>query len=176
MDLKTIQKNYDKLTANERFSLLTAAIDRDDAQDRAALIASSPMKTWKVPITYGLRDAFEFLTNFHVNMQLGYAGVFWYMLFSEGDGISMQFNGLSFNDAMILLQRRIITGRDAWRAVCAAYGVDPDKMLEGHNFIEMIETTELMVRAASPDLELLDLQENIDSYKLAIETKRKEWE
>ena len=176
MDLKTIQKNYDKLTANERFSLLTAAIDRDDAQDRAALIASSPMKTWKVPITYGLRDAFDFLSNFHVNMQLGYAGVFWYMLFSEGDGISMQFNGLSFNDAMILLQRRIITGRDAWRAVCAAYGVDPDKMLEGHNFIEMIETTELMVRAASPDLELLDLQENIDSYKLAIETKRKEWE
>ena len=176
MDLKTIQKNYDKLTANERFSLLTAAIDRDDAQDRAALIASSPMKTWKVPITYGLRDAFDFLSNFHVNMQLGYAGVFWYMLFSEGDGISMQFNGLSFNDAMILLQRRIITGRDAWRAVCAAYGVDPDKMLEGHNFIEMIETTELMVRAASPDLELLDLQENIDSYKLAIETKRKDWE
>ena len=176
MDLKTIQKNYDKLTANERFSLLTAAIDRDDAQDRAALIASSPMKTWKVPITYGLRDAFDFLSNFHVNMQLGYAGVFWYMLFSEGDGISMQFNGLSFNDAMILLQRRIITGRDAWRAVCAAYGVDPDKMLEGHNFIEMIEITELTVRSASPDLECLDLQENIDGLKAAIETKRKDWE
>ena len=176
MDLKTIQKNYDKLTANERFSLLTAAIDRDDAQDRAALIASSPMKTWKVPITYGLRDAFDFLSNFHVNMQLGYAGVFWYMLFIEDENTAAKLNGLDFNDAMILLQRRIITGRDAWRAVCAAYGVDPDKMLEGHNFIEMIETTELMVRAASPDLELLDLQENIDSYKLAIETKRKDWE
>ena len=175
MDLKTIQKNYDKLTANERFSLVFAAAARGDDRDRAALIESSPTKTWKVPITYGLRDAFEFISNFHVNMQLGYAATFWYMLFIEDD-MTVKFNGLGFNDAMILLRRRIITGRDAWRAVCAAYGVDPDKMLEDHNFIEMIETTELMVRAASPDLEYLDLQENIASYKLAIETKRKDWE
>jgi len=175
MDLKTIQKNYDKLTANERFSLVFAAAARGDDRDKAALIESSPTKTWKVPITYGLRDAFEFISNFHVNMQLGYAATFWYMLFIEDD-ITVKFNGLGFNDAMILLRRRIITGRDAWRAVCAAYGVDPDKMLEDHNFIEMIETTELMVRAASPDLEYLDLQENIASYKLAIETKRKDWE
>lgn len=176
MDLKTIQKNYDKLTANERFSLVFAAAARGDDRDRAALIESSPTKTWKVPITYGLRDAFEFISNFHVNMQLGYAATFWYMLFIEDDDMTVNFNGLGFNDAMILLQRRIITGREAWRVVCAAYGVDPDKMLEDHNFIEMIETTELMVRAASPDLEYLDLQENIDSYKLAIETKRKDWE
>ena len=176
MNIAAIQKNYDKLTATERFSLLTAAIDRDDAQDRAALIASSPMKTWKVPITYGLRDAFEFLSNFHVNMQLGYAAVFWYMLFCEDDETRMKFNGLDFNDAMILLQRRIITGREAWRAVCKDYGVDPDKMLERHNFSEMIGITELMVKAASPDLEFLDLQENIESGKLAIETMRKEWE
>lgn len=175
MDLKTIQKNYDKLTANERFSLVFAAAARGDDRDRAALIESSPTKTWKVPITYGLRDAFEFISNFHVNMQLGYAATFWYMLFIEDD-MTVKFNGLGFNDAMILLQRRIITGREAWRVVCAAYGVDPDKMLEDHNFIEMIETTELMVRAASPDLEYLDLQENIASYKLAIETKRKDWE
>ena len=176
MDLKTIQKNYDKLTPTERFSLVFAAAARGDDRDRAALIESSPTKTWKVPITYGLRDAFEFISNFHVNMQLGYAATFWYMLFIEDDDMTVNFNGLGFNDAMILLQRRIITGREAWRVVCAAYGVDPDKMLEDHNFIEMIETTELMVRAASPDLEYLDLQENIDSYKLAIETKRKDWE
>ena len=176
MDLKTIQKNYDKLTPTERFSLVFAAAARGDDRDRAALIESSPTKTWKVPITYGLRDAFEFLSNFHVNMQLGYSAALWYMLFSEDDEITMKFNGLSFNDAMILLQRRIITGREAWRAVCAAYGVDPDKMLEGHNFIEMIEITELTVRSASPDLECLDLQENIDGLKAAIETKRKDWE
>lgn len=176
MDLKTIQKNYDKLTPTERFSLVFAAAARGDDRDRAALIESSPTKTWKVPITYGLRDAFEFISDFHVNMQLGYAATFWYMLFIEDDDMTVKFNGLGFNDAMILLHRRIITGREAWRVVCAAYGVDPDKMLEDHNFIEMIETTELMVRAASPDLEYLDLQENIDSYKLAIETKRKDWE
>jgi hypothetical protein len=176
MNMNTIQKNYDKLTATERFSMLAAAIARNDERDRAALIESSPTKTWTVPITYGLRDAFIFLSNFYVTMQLGYAGVFWYMLFMEDDKITMKFNGLGFDDAMILLQRRIITGCEAWRAVCAAYGVDPDKILEGHNFIEMIETTELMVRAASPDLECLDLQENIESYKLAIETKRKDWE
>ena len=176
MNIAAIQKNYNKLTPTERFSLLTAAIDRDDAQDRAALIASSPMKTWKVPITYGLRDAFEFISNFHVNMQLGYAATFWYMLFCEDDETRMRFNGLDFNDAMILIQRRIITGREAWRIVCKDYGVDPDKMLERKNFAEMIGITELMVRASNPDLEFLDLQETIDSSKLAIETMRQEWE
>ena len=176
MNLKTIEKNYDKLTDNERFSLLFASIARGDERDRAALVESSPKKTWKVPTTYGLRDAFIFLSNFHVNMQLGYAGVFWYMLFSEDDKIAIKYNGLGFNDAMVLLQRRIITGRAAWLAVCAAYGVDPEKMLEGHNFLEMIDITELMVKAANPELEYLDLQETIESYKIAIETTRKDWE
>ncbi len=176
MDLKTVQKNYGKLTAGERFSLVFAAVARGDDRDCAALIESSPKKTWRVPITYGLRDAFIFLSNFHVNMQLGYSSVFWYMLFSESDEIKMNYNGIDFYDAMTLLQRRIITGREAWRVVCDAYGVDPVKMLEGHNFIEMIDTTELMVRAANPELEYLDLQENIDGLKEAIETKRKDWE
>jgi hypothetical protein len=176
MNIAAIQKNYNKLTPTERFSMLTAAIDRDDAQDRAALIASSPRKRWDVPTTRGLGDAFEFLSAFHVNMQLGYAGVFWYLLFCEDDETRMKYNGLDFNDAMILLQRRIITGREAWRAVCAAYGVDPGGLLLNHNFVEMIDITELMVKAANPDLEYLDLQENIESYKLAIETKRKDWE
>jgi hypothetical protein len=176
MDLKTIQKNYDKLTTGERFSLLFAAADRHDDRDLAALQQSSPSHTWKVPVTRGLGDAFTFLSNFHVNMQLGYAGVFWFMLFSEDDKIKMKFNGLGFDDAMILLQRHIITGRAAWRAVCDEYGVDPGKMLEGHNFLEMIDITELMVRAANPELEYLDLQENINELKEAIEIKRKDWE
>ena len=176
MDLKNIQKNYDKLTAGERFSLLFQANQRGDERERAALLQTAPTKTWKVPTTRGLGEAFIFLSDFHVNMQLGYASVFWYMLFYQDDEIRMKYNGLDFNDAMILLQRRIITGREAWRMVCAAYGVDPVKMLEGHNFIEMIDITELMVSAANPELEYLDLQENIDGLKLTIETKRKDWE
>lgn len=176
MNINNIQKNYSKLTYDERFALMHAATLRGDATDRAALLSSAPRKTWQVPTTWGLGEAFIFLADFHVMMQLGYAATFYYMLFGEDENISMKFNGLGFNDAMILIQRRIITSREAWRVVCSDYGLDPDKLLEGLPFVEMIEITELTIRAGSPEMEFLELQENIDGLKIVIEEKRKDWE
>ncbi len=178
MNIKNIQKQYDKLTYNERFALLVAATDRGDAADRAALVSSAPRKTWQVPTTWGLGQAFNFLADFHTMMQMGYAASFWYMLFHEDDETTARIIGLDFNDAMILLQRRIITSREAFRVVCSDYGVDPEKLLEGLPFIEMIQIVELFIGAANYEspLEFLELQENIDGLKAAIETKRKDWE
>lgn len=179
MNLATIRKNYDKLTHEERFSLLTAAKVRDDAQERAAILAATPRKRWDVPTTRGLGDAWETLSYFHVIMQLGYIASLYSLLFYDVDELSINDRGekIKQDDALLLIQRRMITSREAWRAVCKDYGVDPDAMIESVPFSEMIEINELIVAAANDGkIEPLDLQENIDALKGAIETLRKDWE
>ncbi len=179
MNTKTIQKNYEKLTATERFSLLTAAKVRDDEQERAAILAATPRKRWDIPTTRGLGDAWETLSYFHVIMQLGYIASLYSVLFFDAGEVALNSSGekIKQDDALLLIQRRMITSREAWRAVCKDYGVDPAAMIVGIPFSEMIELNELIVAAASDGkIEPLDLQENIDSLKGAIETLRKDWE
>jgi hypothetical protein len=178
MNINAIQKHYDKLTVKERFAALVAAGMRGDDQEREALLRSAPRKTFSVPHTYGLSEAFISLSMWHVIDQLGYAVTFYFLIFNDEIESDIQIEGFDFNDIMILLQRRILTGREAWRAICKEYGVDPEKMLEALPYTEMIDLVELIVRAANHDapLELTDLQETIDGLRAVIETKRKEWE
>jgi hypothetical protein len=179
MNLAAIRKNYDKLTHDERFSLLTAAKVRDDTQERAAILAATPRKRWDVPTTRGLGDAWETLSYFHVIMQLGYIASLYSLLFYEVDELAINDRGekIKQDDALLLIQRRMITSREAWRAVCKDYGVDPAAMIEGLPFSEMIDINELIIAAANDGkIETLDLQENIDALKGAIETLRKDWE
>ena len=181
MNINTLRKNYDKLNSRERFAALHAAALRNDEQERKALMQSSPRKQWSIPTLRGLYDAFEFLAMWHVMSQLGYAASFYWLLQMEGwgeDEVQIGEQAVNFGDAYLLVQRRILEGREAWRAICKEYGIDPDASLEGLPYIEMIEMTELVARAGNQDspLELTDLQENIDGYREAIESKRKEWE
>ncbi|MCX6060334.1 MAG: hypothetical protein NTW69_19585, partial [Chloroflexi bacterium] len=111
----------------------------------------------------------------HVMNQLGLAATFYFLLFNEGD---IKIKDFEYNDAMLLLQRRILEGCEAWRAVCKEYGVDDMKMLDGLPYSETIDMMELTVRAANADapIELSDLADTIEGYKSAIETMRKKWE
>lgn len=179
MNLAAIRKNYDKLTHDERFSLLTAAKVRNDTQERAAILAATPRKRWDVPTTRGLGDAWETLSYFHVIMQLGYIASIYSILFFDAGEIKLNDSDkkITQDDAILFTQRRMITSREAWRAVCKDYGVDPAAMIESLPFSELIELNELIVTAANDGkIELLDLQENIDALKGAIETLRKDWE
>jgi hypothetical protein len=176
MDIKNLRKNYDKLTVKERFAAIVAAGMRGDDQERKALLQSAPRKRFSIPDTWGISEAFEWAATWHVMNQLGYAASFYYLLFSEDENFKIA--DVTYNDAMILIQRRILTEREAWRAICKEYGVDPEKILEGLPYIEMIDLTELTARAAYIDapLELPELQETIDGLRAAIEYKRKDWE
>lgn len=181
MNINTLRKNYDKLNPRERFAALQAAVLRNDEQERKALMQSAPRKQWSIPNTYGLADAFDFLSTWHVMNQLGYAASFYFLLQVDDlgeDEINIGEQAVNFGDAFILLQRRILEGREAWRAICNEYGVDPDKLLEGLPYIEMMKMTELIVRAGNDEspIELTDLQETLNGYREVIETKRREWE
>ena len=179
MNLAAIRKNYDKLTHDERFSLLTAAKVRDDTQERTAILAATPRKRWDVPTTRGMGDAWETLSYFHVMMQLGYIASFYSILFFDPGQLALKDSDKKYTqeEGILLIHRRMMTSREAWRAVCKDYGVDPAAMIEGLPFVDMIELNELIVAAANDGkIEPLDLQENIDALKSTIETLRKEWE
>ncbi|GAB4540871.1 MAG: hypothetical protein Fur002_08330 [Anaerolineales bacterium] len=179
MNTKNLQKHYDKLTVKERFALIVAAGIRNDDQERAALLQSAPRKVFSYPHTNGLAEAFYFLATWHVMTQMGYAAAFYHLLaYDEIQGIKTDSVIISSDEMMTLIQRRILEGRGAWRAICQEYGIDPAKMLEGLPFIEMIEMTESIATAAAQirPIELADLPKAIEGYKAAIEQKSKHWE
>jgi hypothetical protein len=181
MNINKLRKSYDKLCVTERFAALVAAAIRNDDEECKALLQSAPRKTFSFPNTYGLSDAFQFLSMWHMMNQLGYTASFYWLLQMDDlgeDKIHIGEEPFDYNDAFILLQRRILEEREAWRAICNEYGIDPDKMLEYFPCVEMVEMSELIMRAMSKDspIELTDLQENINGYRTAIEHKRKEWE
>lgn len=173
MNINLIHKQYDKLTANERFALLVAAGVRGDHNEREVLLQSSPIKTWRVPAVRGLGEAFSFLTSWHVMSQLGHAAKFYRLLaMHDEDGVSN-----FFNVGMAEL-KHIITGAMAWRAICEEYGVDYEKILEGLPFIEIMILTEIHAMRIydNKPFELSELHETIDELREVIETKRKDWE
>jgi hypothetical protein len=180
MNITTLRKNYDKLGNRERFAAIVAADLRNDNQERTALMQSAPRKQWSIPTVRGLSEAFDFLAMWHVMYQLGCAASLYLLLTMDEEPVNSLLEGenINFQDALLLVQRRILESREAWRAICNEYGVDPEGMLSGLPYLEMIEMVELVVRTANQlkPFELTDLQENINGYRETIEHKRKEWE
>jgi hypothetical protein len=175
MNISTIRKNYDKLTAKERFAAIMAAVARGDGQEQKALVQSAPRKQWSIATTYGLSEAFRFLSMWHVMNQLGYAATYLYLL-----GVGDEFGDKSFNfcDTLARLERRILEGREAWHAICQEYGIDSETMLKNFPFVEMIDMAESSVRDMNQEnpLDLPNLEERINTLREVIESIRKEWE
>jgi hypothetical protein len=187
MNINTLRKNYDKLNPKERFAAIMAAASRNDEQEHIALLQSAPRKAFTVPNTYGLSEAFIFLSMWHVMNQLGLIAHFYYIpnvINDENEiirGVKIENKPFSYGDAMDFLAKRILTNSEAWRALCNEYGVDPDYLLSIFPYIEMIEVTELIMRAMNHEsslelTDLPDLENTINGYREVIESKRKEWE
>mgnify|MGYP003374277380 CR=1 FL=1 len=172
MNIKNIQKNYNLLSADERFALLVAADDRGDETDRAALLSSAPRKTWQVPTTRGLGEAFNDVSMAHVIYLLGCISTFYYLALLEDPDPSPKHA-----EALEVLPLQILTGCEAWRGACKHYGVNSEKFLEGLPFLEMIKLTELTLYAGYEDPpELPKLEETTNGLIAAIEESRKKWE
>jgi hypothetical protein len=61
MNLKALTKNYDKLTADERFALISQALARDDQAEADCLASAAPRLSFSVPHTYFHADAFSYV-------------------------------------------------------------------------------------------------------------------
>ena len=170
MNINTLRKNYDKLNSKERFAAIMAASSRDDEQEYKALLQSAPHKSFSLPHTWGLSEAFQFLSNWHVMNQLGCAVTLFFCMFLDKDK--------DIGDELELIQRCILTEREAWRTICKENGLDADAMLKAYPFIEAIELVEDMVTRINHEspLELPELQETIDTFREVVNRKRKTWE
>lgn len=167
-----IQQHYDKLTNNERFSLLLAAAAREDIAERGKILQATPRKRWEVHTTFGLGNAFDWLAMWHMMQQLGQGAALYYLLYNDDLAADQA------KETIELLQRRILETRKAWQIVCAEYGADPAQLLDGLPFIELynqIGRTAETMQIDNPQ-ELADLPENIEALRAAVEIKRKEWE
>lgn len=172
--MKTInlQKNYNKLTASERFALLLAATARNDIADRAALLQSAPRKRWEVPTTYGLGYAWDTVSDWYIMQQLGSVAAFYYLIALDDEGDPAA-------DILPQLQRNILTLHESFIAVCGDYGIDPKSIMQGLPYTEMIDLAIITIRAADqdrPPLDLPALPESIETMRNLIETLRTKWE
>ncbi len=176
MNIQSIQKHYDKLTTRERFALLTAAIYRGDEADRAALVSSSPRKTWSIPTTHGIVEAFNFLAMWHVMTMQELDSLYW-LLLAIGDDETKLSDDNTWLDMMGDIQRRGLSRDSAWRTVCNEYSVDPDKQIADYpGAVSIGFFVDAMKEYSEHNPVDVDPAEYINDLRAVIEIKRKEWE
>ena len=188
--LKDIKKLYPTLRPEERLSLMFSARGREDMAEYGELMRTAPKgKTFQMRDFYGIAEAWDWLVMWHLMFQLGQVGSLNYLLHFEDDlNLKVKINhheseGIreqqtDFDTAIELTIQRILETRDAWRAICAEYNIDPSDAFKHYPFIEYFELMELTVDRIAHEMNITpkDTESAIEAYRDVIKTKRAEWE
>lgn len=175
MNINAITKHYDKLSTVERFKLLNAALSRGDDTDLAALRQSAPRKTWSVPITRGLVEAFEFLAMFHIMTMQENSALYTLLLTFGDEGKTIE--GKTYMELLGMIQARTLARDSAWREVCKEYNIDADEIIAdcpGAESVRFFIT--VMQRYNEYNPVEVDTSEYIADLRAVIEHHRREWE
>lgn len=178
-----IKKQYNKLTARERFALMVAADIRGDELEANALADSAPKVNWEFPHTVGLTYGFRQLVKHHIAQQLGTAGTFFMLMYlwqdeASADRLDAVEDFEIPNESMLgLFARRFLEGLEAFRAVCQEYNVDPAAMDDIYNPAPLLTgVMKAVTRLGFADnTELTDLEATKAGYRAIIETSREHW-
>lgn len=124
INAKTMQKQYDKLTARERLTLLLAAMERGDERERRALMDAAPTALYRLPDYQNLYDVLQLLALSYLVNQLNRA---WSMstLAHVGKKENEANRGARMGAYAFCVQA------DAWRAFCGELGIAPNAMIAG---------------------------------------------
>lgn len=83
-----VQKHYDKLTSEERFRLIVAAVKRGDDRERGALVRAAPRRHYSIPDSQPIMTAaLEIEVYLHLSL-ISIAAQFWltqYLVEARGD-------------------------------------------------------------------------------------------
>lgn len=174
MNTNPLQKHYDKLSRDERFSAMMAALGRDDMKEYTTLGKTAPKgNVYQVRDTHGLLSAFEFLAMWHTMVQLGYAATLYFLLYDP----SIKVKGVDTELALKKAIQNIIEGREAWCIVCEEHNIDPAAAVSDLPFGDVIALIEIIANAAGyvkglePDIETA-----AQSYRETIKRIRAAWE
>jgi hypothetical protein len=177
MNMTAITKHYDKLTTRERFALLHSAIKRGDDTELDALQRSAPRKSWSIPTTRGLVDAFQFLSTFHIMCMQENNTLYTLLLGMDEDIKKINIGGRPWIELLDLLQARTLSRDAAWRAVCGEYGIDPDDQTDDlPGAASVLFFVEVMKRSNENNPVNVDPTEYINDLHAVIEKTRAQWE
>lgn len=181
MNTKTLQKHYDKLQPQERFRAMIAALGRADWDEYHKLGRTAPQAgTYTVRDTHGLLDAWELLAMTHMILQLGNLATF-YFLMSLEDTQKVEVKGeYTADESIEKCLTNIVENGEAWRAVCAEYGIDPKDALAALPFKEFTTIGEtianLSLAIGKENVDAPDFESAISDYRNMIERTRAMWE
>ncbi len=177
MNINAITKHYDKLSTVERFTLLNAALSRGDDTDLITLRQSAPRKTWSIPTTRGLGEAFDFLAMFHIMAMQEYNALHYLLLSLGDDGEAVNIDGYTYMELLEMIQARTLARDIAWREVCKEYNLNADEIIGDCPGAESVRFFVTVMKRYNESYPVeVDPAECLADLRGVIELKRKEWE
>jgi hypothetical protein len=148
MNTKSLAKQYDKLTARERFSLLMAAAARGDEQERNRLLQCAPQHCYSLPDHWGIMEAFCWLSDFHFTSLLDLAACYFEAFGYAGQKRSKD-NEAAW-DHVLLLGYLFQTYWTGWHKFCAELDVDPEWLWQERPGFQTIKRAD-RISGTAPD-------------------------
>lgn len=175
MNTNTLKKHYDKLGIKERFAAIAAAAARKDYTELDALTSTAPRVSYRMPNTFGISRGFIEAMNWYIMAQYGKAAAFYCLANYNHDPAPADDE---ISDALKNLQRDLWVNRKAFETICAEYGVEPDAMLEGYPYNEVLEMVFITIAFANKlsPLPLDGLDQCVNAMRKVIEDYRQQWE
>lgn len=193
--INQLEKHYDKLTARERFALIAAAMEKGDRQTMKHLAQTGERKTWRVPVTNGLMEAFEFVASWYMMEQLGYVMTIYFIMGSFEDAtqaskifeITYKEHGLKITPDEVIdrYTRQLLANAEAWRQLCDEYKIDSEVFIKGLPHYDVLQLVILLfdgvagMTDSAPGADALpsheDIAYHLDEMRKVIEYKAKDW-
>jgi hypothetical protein len=123
MNLKSIQRNYEHMSALERLSLLDNALSREDESEVKAVAAASPRKTYSAPDYSDLFEKINKMRFCNLIIRLGHAMEF--DIFSRLDEDD-EDDDESISGHAKLAAYLYVRATDSWKAVSDELCLRPD--------------------------------------------------
>jgi hypothetical protein len=159
MNSKTLARAYDKLTPQERLSLLVAAFARGDEAECDRILRAAPMIRMRVSADFGVTHAFFWVAMLSHAEQLASAVGFWQAHSMAADEL-LQVESSEGDDRLAFVMDmhawRFRMERQAWRRFCDESSIDPDAYMNGMPGQCQIELVESILLEGPSDDELAE--------------------
>ncbi len=127
MNTDALAKQYDKLTPQERFPLILAAVARDDEAEQNRLTKSAPRSCYSLPDYFAVGDTFLSLSKFHFMLVLDLAAKYFEAFASVGPNRKQWRRDLDSDWYGVMLSGYAFkTYLAGWHKFCAGLKVDPE--------------------------------------------------
>jgi hypothetical protein len=146
MNTDALAKHYDVLTPAERLPLIHAASARGDSVEQERLKRSAPRVIYTVPDFFGLAEAFDEISTFHLLDLLDTAAAYnQAMWIADSDNETAEW----MLDCALMFGYLFQVKLAGWRLFCGEHGFDPERLWGLLPGTDMIRRTERLAAHAA---------------------------